>query len=207
VLNSRSSCMSALLLFLVGCATDPQVGDAEFTKTLQGQIVFAHRDGDFRNLYKINANGTDKVKLFTNADSVNSNSVQPRWSDDGSRIRFGAMSSGKWRTWFINADGSNPHPTPEEPDLLDRLSRVPDLEVKSGSILVRESQVVIYKHKRYNPHFNLGASEVAWGPQKQFVIFCSSGNIYIAKSDGSAIARIAEGVSPDWWYGTQTTNH
>jgi hypothetical protein len=199
--------MSGLAFLLVGCATDPQVGDAEFTKALPGQIVFVHRDGDFHNLYKINANGTGKVKLFANTDSVNSNSLQPRWSEDGSRIRFGAMSGGKWRAWLIDTDGSNPHPTPTEPDFLSRLSRVPDLEVRSGSILVRESQLVVYRHKRYNPHFNLGASEVAWGPQKQFVIFCSSGNIYVAKSDGSAIARIAEGISPDWWYGTQTSDH
>src|SRR5262249_54074310 len=76
------------------------------TWSLDGQqIVYANGS----TLYLAKSDGTESRKLVTVAGSP----YWPRWSPDGSRLRFsigGAHLSGLSSLWEVSADGANPHP-------------------------------------------------------------------------------------------------
>ena len=76
----------------------PQTSEERaFLAGLQGEIVYAHRDGEIENIYKINANGTDKKLLYHNdRPEYNQNSFDPRWSEDGTKIFFATRNIVLW---------------------------------------------------------------------------------------------------------------
>ena len=68
---------------------------------LRGKIVFAN--GDDHEIYVMNADGTNPVKL-TNDPGYHG---APDWSPDGTRIAFHSTRSGNYDIYVMNADGSD----------------------------------------------------------------------------------------------------
>jgi Tol biopolymer transport system component len=66
------------------------------------KIVFWSTSGGNSDIYVINANGTNRVRLTTHAarDDV------PNWSPDGTRIAFMSERAGNPEIYVMNANGS-----------------------------------------------------------------------------------------------------
>ena len=77
---------------------------SDATWSANGQSILYGSDGD---LYLAKADGTESRKLIT----VNGNVFQPRWSPDGTRVRFTLTDPGKPDSlWEVSENGANLHP-------------------------------------------------------------------------------------------------
>ena len=66
-------------------------------------IAFHMDNGDGRNIYLINANGTNMKQLtFSKGDNA-----APFWSPDGTKIGFHSKRDGDWDLFIMNKDGSD----------------------------------------------------------------------------------------------------
>ena len=68
-----------------------------------GKIVFVSDRNGNREIYSINANGSNTVRLTTNS----ANDEYPDWLFDGSKIAFSSDRAGNFEIYTMNADGSN----------------------------------------------------------------------------------------------------
>lgn len=197
----------------------------DFLRTLKGEVVYQHRNGGDFNIYKISANGNNKILLYKNSfpSSSNRNVMNPKWSEDGSKIFFAVMPGNTyWNSFSMNSDGSNVKQETTygrnsgDAGYLDKLheflgtkdlSNEKDIVVEMGSIYFVDSNGVrnlVYKHQNYNGYSNPGASEASWSPDKNYVIFMlnehGSNEIMIVSKDGTNLAKLANGHDPDWKY-------
>ncbi|MDD5623588.1 MAG: hypothetical protein PHI23_02675 [Candidatus Peribacteraceae bacterium] len=198
-----------------------------FLDTLKGEIVFLRRDGDdILNIYKIPARGGAATLLFHNDertpfkdfDTINQNSLAPRWSKDGKAIVFvasrgqvaGEKSTGGWKRMVMKTDGSGVRilgDTGDE-DMLSMDAREEGIVVEQGDVFVLDEagqKKQIYDFWGYDGKLNRGASEASFSPDAQEVLFqsCSwfsSCGIYVADRTGEHIARVTDGTEPDWRY-------
>lgn len=96
-------------LMMTGCTKDeddPENKDPEEQEeeTLTGKLAFVSYDDGDGEIYVMNADGTDLVRLTDN----NANDVQPSWSPDGSRIAFDSYGYRMpAEIYTMKADGSN----------------------------------------------------------------------------------------------------
>jgi len=184
-----------------------------FLKSLKGEIVYSCRDGLVLNIYKISANGTNKKLLYKNTDKVNSNSMGPIWSKDGSRIYFGAMKNGKWETFSLDSEGNGPAKIANvaEKSLIPVFKDKTDgISVEDGSIYYTDDhgnkkQVYYYPRRLYNREYYPGAMMATWSPDKKFIVFAKSVfleslNIFVTNKEGTIIVKITKGQEPDWKY-------
>ena len=198
-----------MFVFCVGCSnvdityetheTESHEERPKLRAELPGEIVFVRRDErGFCNVYATPANSKRERLIFKNEDSVNSNCLFPEWSEDGTRIQFTAMEKGKWRRWSIGADGSVCKVLNGiAPKLTSRASREKDINVISGSIYVDHSEKPVYALDGEYGKFNTGASEVSWGPDKEYIIIQLDKIVVVELKTGKRV-EIAEGSHPSW---------
>lgn len=179
-------------------------GTDDFLKTLSGEIVYTHRDDGVLNIYKISANSSGKQMLYHNDDPANANSMFPRWSADGTQIYFTAMKAGAFKTFVMNADGTNVQLSKVTNDITSLPSREPDIVGEQGNLYYVEngSRTQLYAFSGYDAKMSPGASEASWSPDKKYIVFQSCSltggcNIMVADKTGKS-AVLAEGMQPDW---------
>lgn len=176
-----------------------------FLKTLSGEVVYTKRDHGVSDVYTISANGENKKLLYHNQDISNSNSMFPRWSEDGSQIYFTAMKEAEWKTFVMDADGANVGLSDQANETISSLSRASDIVGEQGNLYhVHEdgNRGQVYSFWQYDSKSNTGASEASWSPDKKYIIFQSCNmlfgcNIMVADKDGNT-ATLARGMTPDW---------
>jgi TolB protein len=72
--------------------------------TPEGKIVFSSVADSFTDIYSMNADGSNRVQLTTNAGPINNH---PAVSRDGRYILFTSNRSGRYQIWRMDADGRN----------------------------------------------------------------------------------------------------
>ena len=99
-LHPQSLCKSVLVVatvLLAGCA------DRTPDPATLGQIVFVSDRGGSKNIYTMDADGSN-VRQLTRANAVD---WAPIWSPDGSQIAFYSDRDGDENIYVMNADGSD----------------------------------------------------------------------------------------------------
>jgi len=87
---------------VVGSVTLVPASQASFPG-LNGKIAFfSNRDGDFYEIYVMNADGINPIRL-TNSPGVDE---VPEWSPDGTKIAFDSERNGNFEVYVMNADGT-----------------------------------------------------------------------------------------------------
>jgi len=85
-----------------------------------GRIVFQSREGNHREIFTMNPDGSDVQALTRPLDLLAAEypqNVSPAWSPDGEQIAFLSNrgednSAGEWAIWIMDADGGNQRPLP-----------------------------------------------------------------------------------------------
>jgi len=101
-LTAISITVSAIVLVIVSAVMMEPVSSGTFPGT-NGKIIFASdRDGN-KEIYVMDADGSNQTRLTTNS----SLDVEPSWSPNGSKIAFNSDRDGNKEIYVMNADGSN----------------------------------------------------------------------------------------------------
>ena len=195
------------IIFLL-LVVSPKALGADILDKPRGEIVFSRRDGGNLNIYKLNLDGSKPVLIFKNSDPVNSNSLNPHWSEDGARIFFTAMKDGNWATFSCDQNGGDIKIESGIPaDIISSHSLANDLFVRHGHLFYLNENgkqiELFYPSWPYDPEFDNGPSEASWGPDRKWVVFdaCRLSkpcDIYIVRPDGSDLTKLVPGEEPDW---------
>ncbi|MCP4723508.1 MAG: DUF5050 domain-containing protein [bacterium] len=155
-------------------------------------IVFCSKmDGSDWELYKMNPDGTNLIRLTDN----DSDDLIPRWSPDGSKIAFYSDREGNFDIYIMNSDGTGLLKLTSDPEYDACPTWSPD-----GFQIAFET----YRHKNMSQIYlinadgsgeknicDLTASSIAphWSKANNRITYCSKVNknreIYIMDSDGS----------------------
>lgn len=207
---ARTSILLALALLAgvavvdAGCYTDDDA-PPEWSASLPGSVVFAAREAGVSSIYRVAANGVGRTRLFKNDDPVDPNALYPSWVDGGRSIRFTAMRDGVWAGYEMQADGRAVH-ADGDPDfrLLSVPGSAPDLEVSDDAIWATDpagNRRLI--HRETASHGRVAYANVAWGPDKRYVIFQACDllercEVRVAQADGDGVFVVSRGRHPSW---------
>jgi Tol biopolymer transport system component len=101
------------------------------------KIAFtSDRDGGDREIYVMNADGSNQTRLTTSPGF----DENPSWSPDGSHIAFDTTRDGNLETYAVNADGSNPQRVTNHPAIDAIPSYLPDGRIVFVSERVAKGQ-------------------------------------------------------------------
>jgi hypothetical protein len=172
-----------------------------------GQIIFTSgRSGD-RELYIMNANGTNLTRMtYTNGDDS-----RPAWRPDGLRIAFAASRDGDWDIYIMNnspnapaaklyeTDGANefnPRYSPDEDMIAFTSNSDGDYEIY---VYIEDQIEGDYIDKLTNNSAADGCPD--WSPNGNKIAFSSNrdGNneIYVMNADGSNQTRLTNNSAFD----------
>jgi Tol biopolymer transport system component len=179
----------------------------DFSKNLTGEIVYTQRDNDVSNIYKMSIHGQNKELLYHNEDSVNSNSLSPYWSEEGTRIEFSAMNDGVWTTFTMKSDGSDVRSLSQNLPPPSSASRETDIIGEEGNLYYLDEngdKIQIYSCSNYDMRLGSGASEASWSDDKKYIIFnlydCDLGGYSIAVANKKGgVVKVVEGAGYSDW--------
>lgn len=166
-----------------------------------GDIVFASRRDGNSEIYAMNADGSDLVRL-TNHPAVD---IRPAWSPDGDLIAFERASPGGTpdsEIYVMNADGSDPVRLTE--------GSQPEWSPDGGKIAFwryREddtfwgitTDIWVMNADGSDPRrLMTDAWYPAWSPDGATIAFATSGLIKVMDADGSNPVLLGTGTHPAW---------
>lgn len=213
-----AACFTALL----GIVSAAALAEAAQTETSPGEIVFTMRDGPQANIYRMAADGTQRVLVFKATDPVNGNALVPRWSADMQRILFTAFRDGSWHLFSSTRDGGDVRLEPgrsalEAPKISpDGVHYPGGLTIDGGDLYYTPpggKRIKLYEYRaaapKPMPEDPAGAEDAAWSPDRKWVIFSTCGerqyrndaepcHLYTVTPDGKTRRDLGPGSAPDW---------
>lgn len=176
------------------------------------RVVFvSSRDGNAQ-IYLMNSDGSEERRLT----AFHRDDWSPRWSPDGRRIAFLSDREGRARVFLMNADGTG------QRRLTQATSGEGDIESESEFAWSPDGQKIAFvaqvgrattvRIATVDPRTGgiTGVRAVtgggtdqspAWSPDGRYVAFSSGGgesDVYVARADGSGVARITHARGADW---------
>jgi Tol biopolymer transport system component len=141
------------------------------------KIAFATRQTGNRNIYVMNANGSDAHPLTHRTGGI---VIATAWSPDGKEILFtaGAGPEGPWDLWIIGADGSNER----------QLTKTTDAKYTSDGAWSPDGKSIVFCSTRDGTR-----TGVIGGLQSVVPDF----EIYVMDTDGSHVRRLTFNTTPD----------
>lgn len=216
---------AALLACLLALLAASEEAGAAFPGK-NGRIVFTDRDGGDAEIYAVDPDGSDRVKLTSNAVD----DYTPAWSPDGTKVAF-ASERGDCSEWgcapavyVMDADGSDERRVSEDgggsPAWSPDGTRIAfsawqdddgecDHEDPDGPGC-RDGDSEIYtvdadgsnKTRVTDNARYVGDYAPDWSPDGTGLAFVRNGSIYVAAPDGTDEARLTElsgsASAPDW---------
>lgn len=170
-----------------------------------GRIVFtSERDGN-KNIYIMNADGTDQRRLTTSS----SDDYQPFGSPDGRQIAFTSERDGNYEIYAMNADGLNQHNLTQNPSWDWFPAWSPDRHlIVFSSDRGGSPQIYVMSADGTNPRKlteNNGMNEEPmWSPDSRqigFVLaFDKHADIYLMNPDGTGQRKVTNNPSLNWYF-------
>src|SRR6266480_3565081 len=215
-----SHIIGALLVLAsaAGCAreaapTAPRMAANTATGNVDGRIAFSsdrnYADGGGREIYSMNVDGTDVVRL-TNNPAVD---WFPAWSPDGTQIAFESDRAGRPGIYRMNADGSDLRRISDDTTSVQSPSWSPTCEQiafegPGGDIYTMNADGSgVF---RVTSRISGGPNQFpSWSPTGEQIAFTSfrdaNAEIYVINVDGTGEKRLTndgEGgwaIPNDWW--------
>ncbi|MEG4304636.1 DPP IV N-terminal domain-containing protein [Microcoleus sp. D3_18a_C4] len=183
---------------------------SQFYLSPDGQQVAFVKD---KNIYKMNADGSEMTKLTKSAGEYISGGSQLVWSPDRTKIAFLFGAYPKQQIYTINADATN----------LKNLTNNPQNEVYNGKLLWSpdSSRIAYYYNKPgdssgeqqdiYLLDINRGTAknltqkprnydELSWSPDGKFIAFVAGDfnnqKLYTITADGNQLNQLATRLKP-----------